>query len=123
MAFYSVETKWNADDQKLHMLMEIEAELEEGFLEKDHQKIWDFLGAYRRHSLSKFRITEQKEINSLFEELKEKYNNFLENKYVENFNSFYSFAEGLFLAISQKIKEAGIYYREGRDARHAVLER
>ena len=36
---------------------------------------------------------------------------------------FYLKAEELFLEISQNLKESGFYYREGKDASHAVLRR
>jgi hypothetical protein len=123
MGIYSVETKWNADDQKLHMLMEIEAELEEAFINSDFEKIWIFMGSYRRHSNTKFGLNEQKEINTCFEELKDRYSLVLEKKDVNSISNFYSYAEGLFLKISQKLKESGIYYREGKNASHAVLQR
>lgn len=123
MVFNAVETKWNADDQKLHMLMEIEANLEEAFLDKNYIEIWNFLGGYRRQSITKFKENEKKEIDECFEELEKRYSKFLEDKNPFNFNKFYSYAEGLMINISQKLKEHGVYYREGRDARHAVLER
>lgn len=123
MAFNNVETKWNADDQKLHMLMEIEAELEESFLNYNFEDIYKWLGSYRRHSNSKFRKTEQEEIKNHFEELDIKFKELKKETNIKNATIFYSFAEGLFLKISQKLKEAGIYYREGKNASHAILER
>lgn len=123
MGFNTVETKWNADEQKLKMLMEIEGELEEAFLTKDAPKIYDYMGSYRRHSITKFTNGIQKTINENFETLSLKFQNFLKEKDEKSFNSFYAFAEGLFINISQKIKEAGIYYREGKSASHAILQR
>jgi hypothetical protein len=123
MAFNSVETKWNADDSKLHMLMEIEAELEETFLNYDYNGIYKWLGSYRRHANAKFRTGEQNEIKELFDELTNRLIKLDNEKSVEAQTNFYSYAEGLFLKISQKLKEAGIYYREGKNASHAILER
>jgi len=120
---FTPETKWNADDQKIKILMEIEAELEEGFLNKDVDAINDFLWAYRRQIFPKFKDSVQKYINENFEKLEKTYNEFKKTKRVEDYNKFYSLADGIFLYISQKIKEAGIYYREGKNASHAILER
>lgn len=123
MGFNTVETKWNADEQKLRMLMEIEAELEDAFLNKDATKIWDYMGSYRRHAITKFTAGTQKVLNADYELLSKKLEKFLEDKSEKTFNDFYAFAEGLFIKISQNIKEAGIYYREGKSASHAILQR
>jgi hypothetical protein len=123
MTFDSVETKWNADNEKLRILMTIEMQLEEAFLDCDVNEIYKWLGSYRRHANTKFRKAEQDEIIELFDELKKRLEKANKDKDEESIGSFYSYAEGLFLKISQKIKESGIYYREGRNASHAVLER
>jgi hypothetical protein len=123
MAFNSVETKWNADDEKLHMLMEIEANLENAFIDNDLRGIYKYLGAYRRHSVTKFGTTDQNSINENFNELTEKFNKVFTDKDIASQTNFYSYAEGLFLTISQKLKEAGVYYRENKSAQHAILHR
>jgi hypothetical protein len=122
MAF-TPETKWNADDQKIKLLMEIETSLEESFLNKDAEEIYDYLGAYRRQSYPKFKSTIQTEIDQHFKELEKRYLNYCKDRKMKNFNKYYSWAEATFLHISQKIKEAGIYYREGKNASHAILDR
>jgi hypothetical protein len=123
MSFTSPETKWNADDQKITLLMEIEAELEEGFITKDIEKIFDYIGAYRRQTYPKFINRIKNEIDKYFIELENLYITYRKNRRPEDFNRFYTRAEHLFLYISQKVKEAGIYFREGRSASTAVLER
>lgn len=123
MGIYTPETKWNADDQKLAILMNIEDSLESAFLEWDFDAIYAFLRSYRRHALPKFGLKDQEKINEKIEALSNTLNIYKIEKKPEQKSKFYLDAEDLFLFISQKLKEAGVYYREGKDARHAVLER
>jgi hypothetical protein len=120
---YTPETKWNADDTKIQLLMEIERNLEESFLNKSADDIFDYLGSYRRQSFPKFILGVQKRFNEAFVKLENAYIEYKNDKTPQGFNKFYTLAESFYLDVSQKIKESGIYYREGKDARHAVLER
>jgi len=123
MTFNKIETKWNADDEKLEIVIELEKNLEDAFLSFDFDAIYTLLRAYRRQTLPKFVLTEQKNINTKMDSLTESLQKYQTQKTEKLKKEFYINAEDLFLQISQLLKEAGVYYREGKNASHAILER
>jgi len=120
-----VKTKWNADDTKIQMIMIIESELESAFLSYDYEGIFRVINSYARQTGSKFKEKEEasnfkiieKELTPIIIKFRKK-----EAK-LEELNKFYQEAQKLFLLISRKLKSAGIYFREGKNASHAILER
>lgn len=123
MGIYSVETKWNADEQKLYILMAIEDELGMAFLNYDYDAIYRLLRVYRLHTNPKFSLKEQEGIKQKLVELSNILTKYKKEKSEELIRNFYLNAENLFLIISQGLKEAGVYYREGRNASNAILQR
>lgn len=121
--FNKVETKWNADDQKLQILMQLETSLEEAFLTFDFDSIYYLLRGYRRHTAPKFGADDRKTIAEELDKLSLILLEYKKYKTEELKNKFYLGAEDFFLTISQALKEAGVYYREGRDASKAILMR
>lgn len=122
-SFNKVETKWNADNEKYSMVMEIETALETAFLSFDYEQIYNLIRAYRRQTYPKFKVKEQKQIDTDLDTLTKSLEAYKKLKTTEAGKNFYLEAEKLTLYISQLLKNAGIYYREGRDASHAILER
>lgn len=123
MAINTIETKWNADEYKVSLLMNIEEELENAFLNYDCDQIYSLLRSYRRQTNPKFRGKVQEDIKEKLGKLSKKLIEMKKAKDRKGVEEFYQEAEELFLVISQKLKEAGIYYREGRNASNAILER
>ena len=123
MGFNSVETKWNADDEKFIIVMSIEDKLTNAFMNYDYQNIYTFLRVYRLHTAPKFDSKIQDNMKETLEELSKLLKSLVEKKSEDDAKEFYLKAEELFLEISQNLKESGFYYREGKDASHAVLRR
>lgn len=123
MALFTPETKWNADDQKLLMVMNIEDALVNSFIEWDLDGIYILLRAYRLQTNPKFNGTEQKQITDTLDILSNLLIDYNKSKSEKNRKDFYLMAEELFLEISQRLKESGVYFREGKNASHAILER
>jgi hypothetical protein len=118
-----IETKWNADDDKFRIIMEIERELEIAFTTYDLSAIYTLLRSYRRQTNCKFNTNAQGKIEEEMVELSNLFNNYKKTKSEESRKQFYLSAENFFLNISQALKEAGVYFREGRDASTAILRR
>ena len=123
MSFTNPETKWNADDQKLSIVMNIEDALASSFLEWDLEGIYQLLRLYRLQTNPKFKKTIQDEIESELNILSSLLREYIKSEEEKTKEEFYKKAEDLFLKISQELKIAGVYYREGRNASHAILER
>lgn len=123
MALFTPETKWNADDQKLMMVMNIEDALVNSFLEWDLENIYMLLRVYRLQTNPKFSQIEQDKIEKQLDNISFLLNRYNQFKYEKDMKDFYHVAEELFLKISQGLKESGVYYREGKNASHAILER
>lgn len=121
--YNKTETKWNTDNEKYSIVMEIEVGLEQAFLTFKTDDIYNLLRAYRRQTLPKFKSTEQTKINNSLNKLTETLTEYNKMKSDLLSKKFYLEAEELFLYISQLLKEEGVYYREGKNASHAVLER
>ena len=121
--FNKVETKWNTDNQKYSVVMEIEEALEMAFLTFALDDIYNLLRAYRRQTLPKFKKTDQDKIDKDLENLSITLQEFKKQNSVYLQKEYYLKAENLFLYISQLLKEEGVYYREGKNASHAILER
>lgn len=119
----TVETKWNADQEKFLMIMDIEKALEEAFITYDIDNIYTLLRAYRRQTQTKFEEKAQKILQTDIDEISRKYEKYKKDKSENNKKDFYLYAEGFFLGISQALKNAGVYFREGRDASKAILQR
>lgn len=122
-SFNRVETKWNADEEKLRIVMDIETSLESAFLSYDLEAIYNLLRAYRRHTRPKFSDKEQKGIDEAINVLTTTLQEYNKNKSETLKIKFYLGAEDLFLKISQSVKESGIYYREGKNAGNAILQK
>ena len=121
--FNKVETKWNTDNQKYSIVMEIEEALETAFITFSMDDIFNLLRAYRRQTRPKFSKTDQKKIDDDLEKLTEALEKYKQQNTLNLKKDFYLEAEKLFLFISQLLKEEGVYYREGKNASHAILER
>lgn len=121
--YNKVETKWNADSEKFMMIMDIEKSLEESFLSYDLDNIYNLLRAYRRQTNTKFIQTSQEELSKDLNVLSNLLSKFKQDRTEINKINFYLYAEDFFLKISQALKKAGVYFREGKDASNAVLER
>jgi len=121
--FNSVETKWNADNEKMAIVISLEQNLTEAFAEYDYDKIYTLLRVYRLNADPKFNDTDRKTIKKDLDNLSKKLILFQETKKEEDLKEFFLLAEDFFLAISRGLKEAGIYFREGKNASHAVLQR
>ena len=121
----TVQTQWNADNEKILMLMSIEKSLEEAFYKYDYEEIYKLIRAYTRQVDCKFLPTSakilwdniNKDITPLISKIRAK------SASVEEKNEFYNECEQHFLTISRKLKESGVYFREGRNASHAILQR
>jgi len=122
MAF-EVETKWNADNEKMAIIIALEQKLTEAFTKYDYGEVYTLLRVYRLNADPKFSETSRAEIakdldklSIIFSKLKKEYKE-------ETAQAFMLDAEDFFLSISRGLKKAGIYFREGRDASNAILER
>ena len=133
-SFNRVETKWNADEEKLRIVMDIETSLESAFLSYDLEAIYNLLRAYRRHTRPKFNAVEQKEIDNAMNDLTTSLQEYNRNKNEELKIKFYLGAEDLFLKISQNVKnlefiigkekmQVMLYYKNtnGRPKREILL--
>lgn len=127
MDYSSNQTEWNADDDKLRLILAIEASLEEAFINYSYEDIYIYSRAYKREVVAKFsgkdNETVLKNINELMKKLTEKYKRLLETKTDIAKNDFYVTAEELFEYISSQLKKAGVYFREKRGATTAVMQR
>jgi hypothetical protein len=121
--FNSVETKWNADNEKMDILMQLETALTESFTSYDYESIYSLLRAYRLNADPKFSSNEREKIKTKLENITKLYNSLKANKAPEVASEFFLEAEEFFLTISRGLKEAGIYFREGKNASNAILER
>lgn len=121
--FNSVETKWNADNEKMDILMQLETTLTEAFTSYNYEAIYSLLRSYRLNADPKFNKTERENIKVKLDKITELYNTLKKTKTKEDASEFFLQAEEFFLIISRGLKEAGIYFREGKNASHAILER
>lgn len=117
------ETKWNSDEEKLQMVMAIELALEESFMQWDLENIYSLLRAYRRQTAPKFSEKSQEDLTNQLKKISTKLEDYRRTKKEIDKKIFYDSAEDLFLKISNALKQAGVYYREGKNASHAILER
>lgn len=127
MSFDKIETKWNADEEKLKIIMGIEKEITYAFINYNLEDVYTLLRAYRIHATTKFKqpikddlTNELNKISELLEEHKKVTNPI---KKIETKKKFIIKSEEYFIKISSLLKEAGVYYREGKGATTAILQR
>lgn len=123
MSFNTVETKWNADNEKMDIIMQLESAITEAFTSYDYDSLFSLLRVYRLNADPKFSKTSRDELKKDIEKITELYNTLKETKTLESASAFYLEAEEFFLAISRGLKEAGIYFRENKSASTAILQR
>ncbi len=124
MADYDkIEVKWNADEEKLKILLSIERELTSAFLNYELDEIYTLLRVYRIHASTKFSATIQQSIKNELDELSLILDKYKRTRNKEIQKKYYLTAENYFLKISNLLKEAGIYFRENKSASTAILQR
>lgn len=124
MADYDkIETKWNADEEKLRIILEIEKGLTNAFLNYNLEDIYLLLRSYRLHCDSKFKDGTKEELEKELNELSVSLENYKKTKQIKFKKDFYLKAEDYFLKISNLLKNAGVYFRENRSASTAILQR
>lgn len=119
----NVETKWNADNEKMAMIIDLEANLSEAFANYDYSTIYTLLRVYRLNTDPKFSDTDRDTLEKYLGEISKLFYKLKKENSDENAQAFMLKAEDFFLSISRALKRAGIYFREGKSAQHAILER
>ncbi len=124
MADYDkIETKWNADEEKLKIILSIEREITGAFLNYNLDEIYNLLRVYRIHASSKFKKVTNEELTEELNEISCILNKYKLTKQINLKKEFFIRAEKYFMKISSLLKESGIYFRENRSASTAILQR
>lgn len=124
MADYDkIETKWNADEEKLKIILSIEREITGAFLNYNLDEIYNLLRVYRIHASSKFKKPTNEELTEELNEISCILNKYKLTKQINLKKDFFIRAEKYFMKISSLLKESGIYFRENRSASTAILQR
>lgn len=120
---FNIETKWNADNEKMTILLNLEDQITQALMEYDYGRIYSLLRVYRLNADPKFSNKEQPKLEEEMDKLTNSFLRLQKDNSDINKSTFVLLAENFFLKISRGLKGAGIYFREGRNANNAILER